>query len=79
MSPDDLTHEAVLEELRGRLPDGALSTDPDLLAGQQVDLTGRFAGRAAALARPRAPRRDGRYRARTCDPFGVNEVLSQLS
>ncbi len=44
---------AVLEELRGRLPDGALSTDPDLLAGHQVDLTGRFAGTAVALARPR--------------------------
>lgn len=53
MSPGDLAHEAVLAELRGRLADGVLSTDPDLLAGHQVDLTGRFAGRAAALARPR--------------------------
>ncbi len=53
MSPDDLALEAVLEELRGRLPDGGLSNDPDLLAGHQVDLTGRFAGSAAALARPR--------------------------
>ena len=53
MSPADLAHTAVLEELRGRLPDGVLSTDPDLLAGHQVDLTGRFAGTAAALARPR--------------------------
>lgn len=44
---------AVLAELRGRLPEGTLSTDPDLLAGHQVDLTGRFAGTAAALARPR--------------------------
>jgi FAD/FMN-containing dehydrogenase len=44
---------AVLAELRERLPDGGLSTDPDLLAGHQVDLTGRFAGTAAALARPR--------------------------
>jgi FAD/FMN-containing dehydrogenase len=44
---------AVLEELRGRLPDAALSTDPDLLAGHQVDLTGRYAGAAVALARPR--------------------------
>jgi FAD/FMN-containing dehydrogenase len=44
---------AVLEELAGRLPEGVLTTDPDLLAGHQVDLTGRFAGTAAALARPR--------------------------
>ena len=44
---------AVLAELRERLPDGGLSTDPDLLAGHQVDLTGRFSGTAAALARPR--------------------------
>jgi FAD/FMN-containing dehydrogenase len=44
---------AVVEQLRGRLPDGVLSTDPDLLAGHQVDLTGRFAGTAVALARPR--------------------------
>lgn len=43
----------VLEELEGRLPEGVLTTDPDLLAGHQVDLTGRFAGTAAALARPR--------------------------
>jgi FAD/FMN-containing dehydrogenase len=44
---------AVLAELAGRLPEGTLSTDPDLLAGHEVDLTGRFGGRAAALARPR--------------------------
>jgi FAD/FMN-containing dehydrogenase len=44
---------AVLADLRGRLPEGTLSTDPDLLAGHQVDLTGRFAGTASALARPR--------------------------
>jgi FAD/FMN-containing dehydrogenase len=44
---------AVLEELRGQLPDGVLSTDPDLMAGHEVDLTGRFGGSAAALARPR--------------------------
>jgi FAD/FMN-containing dehydrogenase len=44
---------AVLEELAGRLPDGTLSTDPDLLAGHEVDLTGRFGGTAVALARPR--------------------------
>jgi FAD/FMN-containing dehydrogenase len=44
---------AVLEELRERLPDGTLSTDPDLLAGHGVDLTGRFGGTAGALARPR--------------------------
>jgi FAD/FMN-containing dehydrogenase len=42
----------VFEELAGELP-GVLSTDPDLLAGHEVDLTGRFAGRAGALARPR--------------------------
>jgi FAD/FMN-containing dehydrogenase/Fe-S oxidoreductase len=45
--------DAVLAELGGRLPEGTLSTDPDLLAGHQVDLTGRFAGTAVALARPR--------------------------
>jgi FAD/FMN-containing dehydrogenase len=44
---------AALEDLRGRLPDGVLTTDPDLLAGYEVDLTGRFGGRAVALARPR--------------------------
>jgi FAD/FMN-containing dehydrogenase len=43
----------VLEELARRLPDGTLSTDPELLAGHEVDLTGRFGGTAAALARPR--------------------------
>jgi FAD/FMN-containing dehydrogenase len=44
---------AVLEELAGRLPEGVLSTDPDLLAGHEVDLTGRFGGTPVALARPR--------------------------
>lgn len=44
---------AVLDELRGRLPDGVLTTDPDVMAGHEVDLTGRFAGRAVGLARPR--------------------------
>jgi len=44
---------AVLEELRGQLPDGGFSTDPDLMAGHEADLTGRFGGSAAALARPR--------------------------
>jgi FAD/FMN-containing dehydrogenase len=44
---------AVLEQLREQLPSGVLTTDPDLLAGHQVDLTRRFAGTAAALARPR--------------------------
>ena len=53
MNRPDLAHAAVLEELRAQLPDGILSTDPDLLAGHQVDLTGRFAGTAVALARPR--------------------------
>jgi FAD/FMN-containing dehydrogenase len=49
----DTALAAALEDLRGRLPDGVLTTDPDLLAGQQVDLTGRFGGSAVALARPR--------------------------
>jgi FAD/FMN-containing dehydrogenase len=57
MSPRDVADPAplaaVLEELRGRLPAGVLTTDPDLLAGHEVDLTGRFGGRAVALARPR--------------------------
>ena len=53
MSAPDLTHAAVLEELRRRLPDRILTSDPDLLAGHQVDLTGRFGGTAVALARPR--------------------------
>jgi FAD/FMN-containing dehydrogenase len=53
MSPGNPTRTAVLEELRGQLPDGVLSTDPDLMAGHEVDLTGRFGGKAVALARPR--------------------------
>jgi FAD/FMN-containing dehydrogenase len=44
---------AVLEDLRGRLPAGALATDRDLLAGFEVDITGRYRGIASALARPR--------------------------
>lgn len=39
--------------LRDLLPDGVLTTDPDLLVGHGVDLTGRFGGTAVALARPR--------------------------
>ncbi|MDX6653583.1 MAG: hypothetical protein QOH18_275, partial [Solirubrobacterales bacterium] len=53
MSPGNPTRTSVLEELRGQLPDGVLSTDPDLMAGHEVDLTGRFGGKAVALARPR--------------------------
>jgi FAD/FMN-containing dehydrogenase len=45
--------DAVLAALQGLLPEGTVTTDRDLLAGHQVDLTGRFAGTAAALARPR--------------------------
>ncbi len=57
MSPRDVADPAplaaALEDLRGQLPAGVLTTDPDLLAGYEVDLTGRFGGRAVALARPR--------------------------
>jgi FAD/FMN-containing dehydrogenase len=53
VSPRDPTHATVLEELRGQLPDGVLTTDPDLMAGHEADLTGRFGGSAVALARPR--------------------------
>ena len=35
------------------LPPGFLSTDPDVLAGHETDISGRFHGRAAALARLR--------------------------
>jgi FAD/FMN-containing dehydrogenase len=43
---------AVLGKLGG-LADGVVSTDPELLAGYQVDITGRYGGTAVALARPR--------------------------
>lgn len=42
-----------LARLRGALPEGALITDPEILCGYETDITGRFGGRAAALARPR--------------------------
>jgi FAD/FMN-containing dehydrogenase len=45
--------DAALESLRERLPAGALVTDRDVLAGFETDITGRFSGRAAALAKPR--------------------------
>jgi FAD/FMN-containing dehydrogenase len=43
----------ALARLRERLPAGALVTDRDVLAGFETDVTGRFSGRAAALAKPR--------------------------
>ncbi|MFT3864306.1 MAG: FAD-binding oxidoreductase [Solirubrobacterales bacterium] len=42
-----------LERLRAALPDGALIVDPEILSGYEADITGRYGGRAAALARPR--------------------------
>lgn len=42
-----------MEELRRRLHGLDLVADPDLLAGYEADITGRFSGRALALARPR--------------------------
>jgi FAD/FMN-containing dehydrogenase len=44
---------ADLAALAARLPAGVLSEDPELLAGYERDITGRFGERAAALARPR--------------------------
>jgi FAD/FMN-containing dehydrogenase len=43
----------LAEGLREALPAGALVTDPQILAGYETDITGRFGGCAAALARPR--------------------------
>jgi len=44
---------ALLDELRDRLPPGGLATDPDVCAGYELDATGRYRGRALAIARPR--------------------------
>jgi FAD/FMN-containing dehydrogenase len=43
----------TLARLRAALPEGALIVDPDVVAGYERDITGRFGGRGAALARPR--------------------------
>jgi FAD/FMN-containing dehydrogenase len=40
-------------DLHDALPPGRLITDPQILAGHETDITGRFHGRAVALARPR--------------------------
>jgi FAD/FMN-containing dehydrogenase len=42
-----------LAALTSRLPAATLITDRDLLVGCETDITGRFSGRAAALAKPR--------------------------
>ncbi|MGN6187862.1 MAG: FAD-binding oxidoreductase [Conexibacter sp.] len=43
----------LLDELAAGLPDGGLLTDPDVVAGYELDATGRFRGTALAVARPR--------------------------
>ena len=44
--------DALAAELRAIVGDGHVLTDPELLAGYETDITGRFAGRAAAVVRP---------------------------
>jgi FAD/FMN-containing dehydrogenase len=43
----------VIARLQADLPAGTVLSDRDLIAGFEVDVTGRFKGRAAAVARPR--------------------------
>ena len=45
--------QSLLVELRAELGEGAVTTDPDVLAGHTTDWTRRFSGPAAALVRPR--------------------------
>jgi FAD/FMN-containing dehydrogenase len=49
-----VTSQSLLDDLQGLLPPGALVVDPDVRAGYESDITGRFAGTAAAVARPQA-------------------------
>lgn len=44
--------DAFIAGLRAELPAGVVTTDRDVLAGFETDITGRFSGRAAAVARP---------------------------
>jgi FAD/FMN-containing dehydrogenase len=45
-------HEALLDELTGCVGAAHVLTEPDLTAGFERDMTGRFGGRAAAVVRP---------------------------
>lgn len=45
--------DQIIAELRDELPPGTVSSDRDVLAGFETDITGRFSGAAVALARPR--------------------------
>ena len=45
---------ATVAALRARAPDLDLVSDPDLRAGYETDITGRFRGTAIAVARPRS-------------------------
>jgi FAD/FMN-containing dehydrogenase len=45
---------ALVDELSELLPTDALVTDPDVRAGYETDVTGRFSGSSLAVARPRS-------------------------
>ncbi len=60
-------------ELREIVGDGQVLTDPELMAGYEADITGRFSGSAAAVVRP-ANAEEVAAVLRACDAHGVPVV-----